>query len=103
MRIEEFKAKAEAIREAAETEVKVLGKECAFSNATVKIGDTIQSKHGLKETILVDQVKYAMRDFFERSENPQCVYFGYVLTQKGIPRKDKSRSRICESDILKSK
>lgn len=101
MKIQEFKARAEAIREAAELEIKALGKECAFANATVKVGDIVRSKHSLKESILVDEVKYAMRDFFEGSDNPQCVYFGYVLTQKGVPRKDKSRSRICESDLLK--
>ena len=103
MKIEEFKAKAEGIREAAELEIKALGKVCAFANSTVKAGDIVRSKHGLKETILVDQVKYVMRDFFERSENPQCIYFGYVLTKKGVPRKDKTRSRICESDLLKKK
>ena len=101
MNLEEFRKKAKEIRDKAEREVKSLGKQLAFSNASAKIGDTVTAKHGNNMSIIVDDIKFSMRNFMAREETPECVYFGFVLTKAGKLRKDGERGRIYESDLLK--
>lgn len=100
MNLEEFRSKAKEIRDNAEKDVRQLGKELAFSNATAKAGDLIKSKHGQK-AIIVDDIKFSMTNYMVREETPECVYFGFVLTKSGRPRKDNERTMIYESEILK--
>jgi hypothetical protein len=101
MNLDEFRKKAKEIRDEAEREVKKLGKDLAFNNASAKIGDIVTAKYGNKVSIIVDDIKFTMKSYLAREESPECVYFGYVLTKAGKPRKDGERGRIYESDLLK--
>ena len=100
MELNDFRLKAQEIRSLAEKEVRKLGKEFAFSKATAKHGDVIKCKYG-NRVIIVDDIKFSMRNYMATEETPECVYFGFVLTKAGKPRKDGERSRIYESDIFK--
>ena len=98
MNLEEFRKQAKEIRADAERQVKKLGKELAFANASAKIGDTVTSK----QTIIVDDIKFSMKSYMQTGESPECVYFGFVLTKAGRPRKDGERGMIYESDLAKA-
>jgi len=101
MELNDFRLKAQEIRSLAEKEVRKLGKEFAFSKASAKIGDTVTCKFSVKQSLIVDDIKFSMRNYLAKDEKPECVYFGLVLTKTGKLRKDGLRSRIYESDLLK--
>jgi len=73
---------------------RVLSRDYAFSNNTIKVGDIIKSAQG---SILVDEVKFTVS---VRGELPYCSYWGRLLTKEGKLRKDGKRRRITQMEML---
>ena len=73
---------------------RVLSRDYAFSNNTIKVGDIIKSAQG---SILVDEVKFTVS---VRGELPYCSYWGRLLTKEGKLRKDGKRCRITQMEML---
>ena len=93
--VREYEEERERLDKEYKNSLSLLSRDYAFSNNTVKVGGIISSKHG--EKIVVDIIKYTSQCFRER---PMCVYYGRVLTKAGIPRKDKKKLRIPQSEVL---
>ena len=94
MEASEFQESFTRLLEEFEFNKRVLSRDYAFSNNTIKVGDVIKSARG---SILVDEVKFTVS---VRGELPTCSYWGRVLTKAGALRKDGSRMRILQSEVL---
>ena len=94
MEASEFQESYTRLLEEFELKKRVLSRDYALSNNSVEVGDIVKSARG---SILVDEVKFIAS---VRGELPGCSYWGKVLTRAGVPRKDGSRMRIHQSEVL---
>ena len=90
----EFQEAYTRLVEEFELKKRVLSRDYALSNNSVKVGDIIKSARG---SILVDEVRFIVS---VKGELPACSYWGRVLTRAGVPRKDGSRLRIHQKEVL---
>lgn len=72
--------------------------EYCKANNKVSIGDKITNLHG--ESILVDKITFTMGWC---GDSPECVYHGVELKKDLTERKDKRRSIIYQSNLMKEK
>lgn len=94
MEASEFQESFTRLLEEFEFNKRVLSRDYAFSNNTIKVGDIIKSARG---SILVDEVKFTVS---VRGELPYCSYWGRLLTKEGKLRKDGKRCRITQMEML---
>lgn len=95
MDINEYKKAKKDLEDDLNNKIKDLGVEYAKANQIYKIGDLIGNCVG---KIYIDKVKYSISSIYGNGE-PEAVYFGYELTKKMKPRKDKNRMTIYQSDV----
>lgn len=94
MTLEQYKQQIEQLKEKFESDTKQLTKIFALTNNPYKPGDIIEDHIG---KIVIDKIKV----YISLSE-PQCVYYGLILTSKGLPSKLKDNTRaIYQSNIKK--
>ena len=94
MEASEFQESFTRLLEEFEFNKRVLSRDYAFSNNTIKVGDIIKSARG---SILVDEVKFTVS---VRGELPYCSYWGWLLTKEGKLRKDGKRYIITQMEML---
>ena len=89
MELSEYKEKLKKIEEDLGNKKMALAKEFAFSNSTVKIGDTITDRIG---SITVEEIKYYPY------ETPLCIYIGFEA-KKDKKMKPKKRD-VWQSNLI---
>lgn len=93
MNIEEYENKLNEINAACEKRKVALMSVFAYSNNKVKVGDIVKSSNAI---IKVESISVEIGYF---GINPECFYKGIKLTKERIPRKNKSTTKIAQSEI----
>lgn len=91
MTLEEYKIKMKELEEEFQQKKRVLIKQYALANNTVKIGDIIEDHIG---KILVKSIK-----IFVDLRKPQCMYEGVVLLKSGKPSKKGTTRNILQENL----
>jgi hypothetical protein len=90
---EEYKAKIKKLEDDFALAVKLIKKEYAFSNSTIKIGDIVV---GNNTVVLVDDIKWTSGYM---SQFPHCVYYGEKRKKDGKPSKIKNRDCVYQTSM----
>lgn len=94
----ELDAQLKALSDEYEKEKSSIFVKYCKANNKVRVGDKITSLNGV--SILVDKITFTM---WRRSESPECVYHGLELKKDLTERKDKRRSVIYQSNLMRKK
>lgn len=94
MEYEEFKIKKQKLRDDHLKEVSELSTSYALSNNSVKLGDFVTDNTG---TIRVDSINTYLG--FYGDGQPQCAYYGIMLTKKNKPFKSGEKRYLYQSNI----
>jgi hypothetical protein len=97
MNFEEYEEKIIKLKEVYEYKKRLISKEYAFSNSTVKVGDILKDH---KEIIIVELIGWG---FSLNASRPECIYKGPRLKVDLTERKDGRRGVIYQSSVREIK
>lgn len=96
MDIEDYKERKKILRKDFEEAERLLNREFAFSNSTVKIGDTVTDHVG---SIIVESIGVYLGI---QNQFPTCYYQGLELNKDGKPKKNLNKRMVYQTNLKKS-
>lgn len=97
---EEFEGKLEELKSTFDKGVKELSKAYALSRNNIKVGDVIDTDHGVR--IVVDDIKFVTTTLTGPPTKPVCVYYGVRVTKAFQKYKSEEYDRVHQSRVTKN-
>lgn len=93
MDYEIYRQRLEVLKQEYKYQKRKLAKDYATKHNTVKLGDVVTDNLG---SVKVDKIEYTTRD------EPECYYWGVILTEFGKDTEHVKRRWIAQHNILKN-
>lgn len=93
MNPQEYKDRLSTLEDEFENKKKELIKECAFSNNPYKVGDIVADHIG---SVRIEKIMATTSD-----HKPTCIYYGLELKKDLTNRKDGSKRRVWQINLIK--